>query len=140
MAAILSPRGFPAQARMKEAFGTSALSFMVVREDFIKAHRAALVDFLEDAVRAYRWYANPANHKKASEILSRITKTPLKEIETWAFTRKGPDRNPNGLPDLAMIQRDADAMQSLGFIKSKLEIKPYADLSLVKEAAARLKH
>jgi ABC-type nitrate/sulfonate/bicarbonate transport system substrate-binding protein len=132
-----------AQARtlftMKQAFGASALSFMVAREDFLKAHRAAVVDFLEDAVRAYRWYADPANHDEASEILARFTKMPLRDIRAWAFTKKGPYRNPDGRPDLAMVQRDVDAMQSLGFIKSKLEIKPYADLSLVKEADRRLK-
>jgi len=124
---------------MKDALGPSALSFWVVREDFIRAHRAALIDLLEDTVRAYRWYADPKNHDAAVEILARATKQPPERLADWAFTKKGIYRNPDGIPDLGMIQHDVDAMTDLGFIKEKLEIKPYMDLSLVKEADKRLK-
>jgi sulfonate transport system substrate-binding protein len=124
---------------MKDALGPSALSFWVVREDFIKAHRAALIDLLEDTVRAYRWYADPANHQEAVEILARATKQPAERLTDWAFTKKGIYRNPDGVPDAAMIQRDVDAMTKLGFIKDTLDIKPYMDLSLVEEAGKRVK-
>lgn len=48
-------------------------------------------------------------------------------------------RNPDGIPDQTMIQRDFDAMTKLDFIKQHLDVKPYLDLSLVKEADQRLK-
>jgi len=124
---------------MKDAMGPSALSFWVAREDFIKAHRAVVVDLLEDMIRAYHWYADPANHKAAVDILAQETKQPPERLDGWAFTKKGIYRNPDGVPDLAMIQHDVDAMTKLGFIKDKLEIKPYMDLSMVKEAGKRVK-
>ena len=36
------------------------------------------------------------------------------------------------------LQRNVDVVYDLGFVKKKLDIKKYADLSLVKEAKARL--
>ena len=124
---------------MKDAMGPSALSFWVARADFIKAHRAALVDLMEDMVRAYHWYDDPANHKEAVDILARETKQPAEQLDGWAFTKKGIYRHPDGVPDLAMIQHDVDAMTTLGFIKDKLEIKPHMDLSMVEEADKRVK-
>jgi NitT/TauT family transport system substrate-binding protein len=124
---------------MKDALGASALSFWVVRSDFLTQHRAVLVDLLEDTVRSYRWFADPANHKEACEILARFTKQPVERVEGWAFTKKDAYRDPNGLPNIDMIAHDVDAMKELGFIKADLSIKRYADTSLVKEADRRFK-
>jgi NitT/TauT family transport system substrate-binding protein len=43
------------------------------------------------------------------------------------------------MPDLEALQANVDMMRSLGFTKETLEVKKYADLSFVKEAASRLK-
>lgn len=124
---------------MKEAMGgPAALSFWVVRDDFSKAHRAVLVDLLQDTIRAYHWFADPANHDQAVAVLSQVTKIPVAQLTTWAFTKKGPYRNPDAIPDLAMIQRDVDDMTTLGLVKGHIEVKPYMDLSLVQEAKQRL--
>ena len=48
-------------------------------------------------------------------------------------------RDPNAKPDLAALQRNVDTAAELGFFKSKLDVKKYSDLSLVEEAAKRLK-
>jgi sulfonate transport system substrate-binding protein len=122
----------------KDALGGAELSFWVMRKDFIDKNRAAVLDLLEDTVRAYRWYHDPANHKEAVEILSKFTKLPPERLD-WAFTKRDDYRDPNGIVDLPELQRNVDAVYKLGFIKSEIEVSKYADLSLVKEAAARIK-
>ena len=47
--------------------------------------------------------------------------------------------DPNLMPNLEALQRNVDTTRELGFVKKKIDITKYADLSLVKEAAKRLK-
>jgi NitT/TauT family transport system substrate-binding protein len=124
---------------MKDAMGGAELSVWLARADFIAKHRAALVDLLEDTVRAYHWYANPANHDAAVAILASILKQPPERLTGWAFTNKDFSRNPDGIPNMALLQRNVDTVQKLGFIKAHVDMAKYADLSLVKEADKRLK-
>jgi sulfonate transport system substrate-binding protein len=124
---------------LKDALNGTELSVWVMRSAFIAKNRAAVVDLLEDMVRSYRWFADPANHKEAVEILARYTKQPVERLDDWAFTKRDTYRDPNGLPDLGMLQSNVDALQGAGFIKTPLDVAKYADLSLVKEAAARIK-
>ncbi|HUB94792.1 MAG TPA: ABC transporter substrate-binding protein [Stellaceae bacterium] len=124
---------------MRDAMGGAELSVWVAREGFIAKHRAALVDLLEDMIRSYRWYADPANHAAAVAILAQFLKQPADRLDGWAFTEKDFSRDPDGVPNMALMQRNVDTTQSLGFIKTHLDMAKYADLSLVKEARARLK-
>jgi sulfonate transport system substrate-binding protein len=123
---------------LKEGLGGAELSMWVMRKDFIDKNRAAVLDLLEDTVRAYRWYHDPANHKEAVDILAKFTKLPPERLD-WAFTKRDDYRDPNGIVDMAALQRNVDDVYKLGFIKSALDVSKYADLSLVKEAAARIK-
>jgi len=123
---------------LKDGLGGAELSFWAMRESFITAHRAAVVDMLEDVVRSYRWYADPANHKEVVEIISKFTKLPAERVD-WAFTKRDNYRDPNGIVNLDELQHNVDDVHKLGFIKTDLEVAKYADLSLVKEAAARIK-
>jgi NitT/TauT family transport system substrate-binding protein len=123
---------------MKDGLGGAELSFWVMREGFIKAHRAAVVDMIEDASRAYRWYYDPKNHDAAIEILSKFLKRPPAQLQ-WAFTKKDSYRSTAGVVDLPELQRNVDTVYKLGFIKKPLKVADYADLSLVKEADARIK-
>ncbi|HUB96108.1 MAG TPA: ABC transporter substrate-binding protein [Stellaceae bacterium] len=123
---------------LKDGLGGAELSFWVMRKEFIDKNRPVVVDMLEDTVRAYRWYHDPANHEKAVEILSKFTKIPADRLD-WAFTKRDNYRDPDGIVDLAALQRNINAVHALGFIKSDLDVSQYADLSLVKEAAARIK-
>ncbi len=68
-----------------------------------------------------------------------MTKIPAEQLTTWAFTKKGPYRNPDAIPDLAMIQRDVDDMTTLGLIKGHIDVKPYMDTSLAVEARPRVR-
>jgi len=123
----------------EDAVGGTELSFWCVRGDFLKKNRAALVDLLEDTLRSYRWYADPANHKEAIAILAKFTKRPPETLDGWAFTQKDFYRDLDGRPNLQALQKNIDDEQALGFIKDRLVVAPYAELSLVKEAAARVK-
>ena len=44
-----------------------------------------------------------------------------------------------GASDLEALQRNVDSTRDLGFVKSALDVKQKADLSIVEEAAKRLK-
>ncbi len=124
----------------RDALGTNELAFWAVRAGFIQKNRAALVDLAEDSMRIIRWYIDPANHKAAVEIAAKITKQPAQNFDSWLFV-KGKDyyRDPGMVPNIQALQSNLDVMRQLGLLKSPIAIKQYADLSLVQEAAKRLK-
>jgi sulfonate transport system substrate-binding protein len=123
---------------MKEALGGAELSFWAMREGFIKEHRAAVVDLLEDASRAYRWYYDPKNHDAAVEIVSKFLKRPPEQLQ-WVFTKEDNYRSTAGIVDVHELQNNVDTAYKLGFIKAPLKVSDYVDTSLVKEADARIK-
>jgi NitT/TauT family transport system substrate-binding protein len=108
------------------------------REEFLKQHRAAMVDLLEDAMRAVRFFIDPKNHAEVVAIAAKITKLPPDKMD-WAFTKLDDYHDPNMLPDLASLQRAIDAQQDVGLLKVGVDVKSHAELSLVREAAARIK-
>ncbi len=122
----------------RDAIGVSQFSFWVARKGFIEKNRAALTDMLEDSLRIVRWYLNPANHKEAMDICARITKQPAERF-AWTFTKADNYRDADMMPDLAALQRNIDTTRDLGFIDKSFDVTKYADLSVVKDAAARLK-
>ena len=85
-----------------------------------------------------RWYTDPKNHDEVAQIASKITKAPPERFG-WLFTKQDTYRDPNLIPNLEALQRNVDMTRELGFVKKKIDIKQYSDLSLVQEAAKRLK-
>jgi ABC-type nitrate/sulfonate/bicarbonate transport system substrate-binding protein len=122
----------------KDGIGVADMVVWAARKPFIDAHRAALVDFLEDTLRITRWYEDPANHEAAKQILGDLVKQPP-QIFDWAFTKRDVYHDPNLMPDLAALQKNVDMTHDLGFIKSSFDVKKYSDLSMIEEAASRLK-
>jgi sulfonate transport system substrate-binding protein len=122
-----------------DAFGVSTLSFWVARKDFIAKNRAALVDLLEDYIRAIRWYNDPKNNAAAIAIASAYTKIPAEKFEGWAFGKGDFYRNPNAMVDMAALQSNIAAAAKLKVIPREVVAKNYEDLSLAREAAARIK-
>lgn len=106
--------------------------------DYIKKNRAALVDMFEDAIRVTRWLTDPKNHDAVVQIAAQITKQPPAQLQ-YVFGKTDLYRDPNMLPNIPNLQRAVDAQYDVGYLKTKLDVKPYADLSMVKEAAARIK-
>jgi NitT/TauT family transport system substrate-binding protein len=127
----------------KEAVGRTQMTMLVAREGFIKQHRAALVDFLEDAIRAVRWYIDPKNHKEAVEIAARVSKRPAAAFDKWLFTKAGQNgdyyHDENMRPDLKALQASIDLQHQLGLVKASIDVAKHSDLSLVQEAAKRVR-
>ncbi len=55
------------------------------------------------------------------------------------FTKNDYYRDPDMMPDLKALQRNVDTTADMGFIKSRFDVKQHSDLSLIEEAAKRLK-
>ena len=122
---------------LKDAMGTTQMIVWTARKSFIDKHRAAMVDYMEDMLRALRWFQDPKNHDEVAKIASKITKVPAARFG-WVYTKQDTYRDPNLLPDLEALQRNIDTTQDLGFVKKHIDISKFADLSLAKEAAKRL--
>ena len=126
-----------------EAVGRTQMILWTARAPFIKKNRAAMVDFMEDVVRAARWWVDPKNHKEAVEIAARVSKRPPEAFDKWLFMKAGQQgdyyRDPNMLPDLDALQSNVKLQHELGFMKAPLDVRKNADLSLVQEAVKRLK-
>lgn len=127
----------------KEAVGRTQMTMLVAREGFIRKNRAAMVDFLEDAIRAVRWYIDPQNHKEAVQIAARVSKRPAAAFDKWLFTKAGQNgdyyHDESMRPDLKALQTNIDLQHQLGLVKASIDVAKHADLSLVEEAAKRLK-
>ena len=121
-----------------EGLGRSQFVFWTIRKPLIDKHRAALVDFMEDVLRIERWYLDPKNHAEVAKIASGFLKVPPERFG-WLFTKQDYYRDPNGMPDLEALQRNVNVVADMGFIKSSIDVKKFADLSIVQEAAQRLK-
>jgi sulfonate transport system substrate-binding protein len=123
---------------MRDAIGPSQFVMWSARKPFIDAHRAALVDFLEDSLRIEHWYLDPKNHDDVAQIASQLTKQPPERFG-WLFTKQDYYRDPNMVPDLGALQKNVDMTKDLGFVQASFDVKAHSDLSLIEEAAKRLK-
>jgi NitT/TauT family transport system substrate-binding protein len=121
----------------RDAFGTTQLTAWTARTGFLQQHRAAMVDLMEDVLRAVHWYTDPANHKEAVAIVAGLLKQPAERFD-WAFTHRDQYRDPKGIPDLAALQRNLDLQHEVGLLNARLDISRYTDLSAVEEAGKRL--
>ncbi len=121
----------------KDAFGITQLTMWTARTGFIQQNRAALVDFLQDVIRAIRWFSDPKNHTEAVAIVARLNKAPPARMD-WAFTARDQYRDPNGMPNLPALQRNLQAQKQVGFLNQDIDANRYSDLSMVQEAAKRL--
>ena len=122
----------------REAIGVTEMIVWTARKPFLDKNRAAMVDFMEDTLRIVQWFLDPANQKAAAEIAARVTRQPAERFG-WLFTDKDYFRDPNMIPDLAALQKNLDMTKDLGFMRASLDIRKYTDLSIIEEAAKRLK-
>lgn len=117
--------------------GPTQFVIWTAHKAFIEKHRAALLDMFEDAIHVTRWMTDPKNHAAVVKIAAKLTHQPPAQLQ-YVFTKRDLYRDPNMLPNIPNLQRAVDAQYSVGFLKRPLKVQPYADLSLVKEAAARI--
>lgn len=123
----------------RDAVGISDMIFWAARTDFLLQHRAAMVDFLEDTIRAVRWQMDPKNRDEAVGTLARLIKKKPEDLRPWLFTGQDIYRDPNAVPNVEALQRNVDLLHELGFIKERLDVRQHADLSLIETARDRLK-
>lgn len=127
----------------KEAVGRTQMIVWAAREGFVKKNRAAMVDFMEDAIRAVRWYIDPRNHDEAVQIAARVSKRPAGGFDKWLFRKAGQDgdyyHDENMRPDLQALQANIDLQHRLGLVKASINVPKHADLSIVEEAAKRIR-
>jgi NitT/TauT family transport system substrate-binding protein len=124
--------------QQKDAIGVTDMIVWTARKPFIDKNRAALVDFLEDTLVITRWFLDPKNHAEVLQIAGRVTKRPPQSFD-WLFTKKDTYHNPDMMPDLDALQRNVDMTKDLGFVRAAFKVRDYTDLSMLQEAAARLK-
>jgi sulfonate transport system substrate-binding protein len=122
----------------KDAIGVTEMIVWTARKPFLDKNRAAMVDFMEDTLRIVRWYLDPANQKAVAEIAAKVTKQPPERFG-WVFSSKDYYRDPNMLVDVAALQKNVDLTRDLGFVRASVDVKKHADLSIVEEAAKRLR-
>jgi NitT/TauT family transport system substrate-binding protein len=122
----------------KQAIGVSDMLLWCMRQSVIDQHRPALVDFFEDTVRIVHWYLDPANHEAAMDIVGALTKRPPQSFD-WLFTKRDVYHDPDMRPNLDALQRNTDLTNDLGFVTSRFDVKAHSYLSLIEEAAQRLK-
>ncbi len=123
----------------RDALGPSELGFWAAKKSFLEKNRAAVVDFLEDAMVVTRWLEDPANHEEVVKIVAEVTKAPPALFADWIFTKKDYYRDLNLIPDIVATQANVDAQAQLGFLRGKMDVKGYFDLGYVEEAGKRLK-
>jgi NitT/TauT family transport system substrate-binding protein len=127
----------------KEVVGRTQMILWAARASALQKNHAAMVDFMEDTIRAVRWYLDPANHKEAVEIAARVSKRPAAAFDKWLFTKNGQNgdyyRDPDMKPDLKALQANIDLQHELGLVKATIDVGRHADLRVIQEAVKRLK-
>ena len=121
-----------------DAVGPTQAVVWAIRSAVIKEHRAALVDFMEDHIRARRWFFDPKNREEAIAITAAVTKLPKEKLE-FAFTKNDFYRSPDARPDLVSMQKEVDESVKLKVLPKPVTFVPqYVDLSLIEEAKKRI--
>jgi NitT/TauT family transport system substrate-binding protein len=122
----------------RDVMGVTQILFWAARKSFIDKHRDAMVDFMEDTLRITNWFLDPANHAEVIAISSRVTKQPPERLG-WVFTNKDYHHAPGMRPDLVALQRNVALVKELGLTDADIDVNKYSDLSLLDDAAKRLK-
>lgn len=118
--------------------GPSQFVVWAAREPFLQKNKDAMNDLMEDSARALQFYMDPKNREQFLQVASRVSKQPPSAFG-FAYTKNDLYRDPNFRPNLESLQRAVDVLPELGLLKAKMDVRKYADLSYVEEAARRLK-
>ncbi|HTH98184.1 MAG TPA: ABC transporter substrate-binding protein [Stellaceae bacterium] len=121
-----------------QAVGPSQVVFLAARADFLAAHPAAMHDFFEDYIRAFRWFMDPKNKQAAVKIIADFMKQPPENF-SYLFTKADYYRDPYMVPNVKYIQSAIDAALQAGALKQDMTVAPkYVDLSWINDAKKRV--
>ncbi len=121
-----------------DAAGAVEAVLWMTTDRFIAAHRAALVDMLEDNIRMRRWMFDPKTRLDAIRQVADFTKAPIATYADWMFTHDDYYYDPHALVDVARLQKNIADMSQAGTVPANIDVQRYVDLSLAREAAARV--
>ena len=124
---------------MRAAIGPSQSLVLVARAEFLARNRAALDDFFEDYLRGLRWFLDPAHHDAAVKAVAQFNRERNPALAGYVFTASDYYRDRDARPDLALLQKNLRLLSRAGVVASNIDVRRYADLSLITTAAARLK-
>jgi len=145
LAFLVDPFSFEAEKRGKfrelftqrDAIGPQVSVVWVAKTSFIKAHRAVLVDFLEDEIRGRHWLRT--HRPEMAQILSKLNKRPASSFASWVMTRKDATyHSPDMMFDVATLQHNIDQFVKLDALPRTIHVADHVDLSMAKQAAARV--
>jgi len=122
----------------RDVFNPNQEVMHVARTEFIKKHREAVIDLMEDYIRVTRWFLDPANHKEAVSLASQRTKIPEEAFEPWAFTKMDAYKSPDCLPNMEAISKGFKWFYENKYVPKMVDTDRYTDLSMVIEAKKRL--
>lgn len=121
-----------------DALGANQKNFIVMRGGFVEKHRGAVVDLFEDMLIGYNWLLDPANRNEAIKMIADFNQSDPDKFE-WVFTQDDTYRPPELRPDIEMLKKNMKTMLDAGMLKDTVDVDKYVDLSLLNEAAGRLK-
>jgi NitT/TauT family transport system substrate-binding protein len=122
-----------------DAFGPVETLMFGAKAEFVAKNRAALVDFLEDNIRMRRWMTDPNTRMQAVKQLSDTTKIPASEYADWVYTHDDYYYHPQALVNAERLQGNIGTLKEVGVVPAAIDAKPYIDMTLAEEAAARIK-
>lgn len=146
MSVVLLPTTLALQAggqyrvlfRARDAWGPTELVFLVGRSDFLDKNRAVMEDFIEDYVRAMRWFAAPENRAEAVAIIAGFMKVEPASL-SYLFSKDDYYRDPFSVPNIPALQGAIDTTKRLGLIPAAVQVAPrYVDTSFVEMARKRI--
>lgn len=121
-----------------DAWGPTQLVFLAGRADFVAKNHDAVMDFMEDYVRAWRWFLDPANHEAAVKIVADYMKLSPSDLD-YLFTKQDYYRDPFMRPNIPALQSAIDSSKELAVIPNTITVAPrYVDDSFVNEAKRRI--
>ena len=121
-----------------QAWGQTQLVFLAGRADFVAKNHDAMMDFMEDYVRAWRWFMAPENHAEAVKIVAGYMKQPEADLQ-YLFTKEDYYRDPFMQPNIPALQNAINVSKDLAVIPSTITVSPsYVDLDFVNEAKKRI--
>jgi NitT/TauT family transport system substrate-binding protein len=123
---------------MMDALGPNETVIYAAKTDFIAAHRAALIDFLEDNIRARAWMYDSKNRDAVVKMVARVLKQPEENFREWVFTTKDSYRAPDAAFDPQLLQKNIDDLKALGVTDKTFDVSQKIDMSLVAEAKKRM--
>jgi NitT/TauT family transport system substrate-binding protein len=121
-----------------EVYGPSETGIWAVYADFLAKNRAALVDFLEDDMRMRRWAHDPKTRMEAVTLMAKISKRPVEGISDLYTKDENAFRHPDARVDVERLQKNVNHMHEAEVVPDTIDVKKYVDMSLVRDAKARL--